>query len=62
MKAILDLTLAGRNLSPGPIEEQHVLEIAGELEARLIEQGRTWADVSLRKGSVRPQWGAGQLS
>jgi nucleoside phosphorylase len=47
MKPILDLTLAGSNLPPGPIEEEHVIQIARQLEERLIDQGRSWNDVSL---------------
>jgi nucleoside phosphorylase len=47
MNAILDLTLSGNNLPPGPIEEEHVIQIARQLEDRLIDQGRSWRDVSL---------------
>lgn len=47
MKPILDLTLAGSDLPPGPIEEEHVIQVARQLEERLIDQGRTWNDVSL---------------
>jgi nucleoside phosphorylase len=47
VQSILDLTLAGSNLPPGPIEEGHVIEIARQLEGRLIDQGRSWSDVSL---------------
>src|SRR6187551_3934712 len=47
MNAILDLTLAGNDLPPGPIEEEHVIQIARQLEDRLIDQGRSWRDVSL---------------
>jgi nucleoside phosphorylase len=47
MQSILDLTLAGGNLPPGPIEEEHVIQIARQLEGRLIDQDRSWSDVSL---------------
>lgn len=47
MRSILDLTLGGGNLPSGPIEEEHVVQIARQLEGRLIDQGRNWSDVSL---------------
>src|SRR5690349_13749849 len=47
MDTILDLTLAGHDLPAGPIEEMHVVQIAEELEARLIARGYRWSDVSL---------------
>jgi nucleoside phosphorylase len=47
MQSILDLTLAGNNLLPGAIGEEDAIEIARELERRLIDQGRSWSDVSL---------------
>jgi nucleoside phosphorylase len=47
MQSILDLTLAGSDLPAGPIKEEHVIRIARQLEARLIDQGRSWSDVSL---------------
>lgn len=47
MPSILDLTVAGRDLPPGPVQEDGVIEIARQLEKQLFEQGRNWDDVSL---------------